>query len=73
VDIISEEECNVSSPSFPVQLDENSTFMLNATCPSVNISAGDPFGMILEINYTTLNNSLEPLLENDYVSGNASA
>ena len=73
VDLTSEDECNVSSPSFPLQMDENGTFMLNATCPSVNISSGDPFGVVLEMNYTTLNNSLEPLFENDYVSGNTSA
>lgn len=72
-DVISEDECNVSSPSFPVQLEENGTFLLKARCPFVNLSAGDPFGLILEINYTTLNDPSASLIESDYISGNASA
>jgi hypothetical protein len=73
IDLISEEDCNISSPSFPEQLDVNGTFFLNATCPQVNISEGEPYAMGLEVYYTTVNNPLAPLFENGYVSGNASA
>ncbi|MFZ2455663.1 MAG: hypothetical protein WAX07_04225 [Candidatus Altiarchaeia archaeon] len=73
VDLVSQEECNVSSPIFSEEANVNGTFILNATCPPANISAGDPYELAVEIRYTTVNNPLAPLYENDYVSGNASA
>jgi hypothetical protein len=73
IDIISGRDCNVSSPALFQEVDVNGTFTLNATCPPVNMSAGDPYELGLEIYYTTLNTPLGPLFENDYVSGNACA
>jgi hypothetical protein len=73
VDLISEDECNVSYPYFPAQLDVNGTVLLSASCPKLNISEGDAFGMILEMNYTALSDSAASQIEDDVVSGNASA
>ncbi len=65
-------ECNVTSPAPGDLVDVNGSFALNAACPGGNISAGGPYEVLLEIHYTTLNNTLAPLFENGYFSGNAS-
>jgi uncharacterized membrane protein len=71
LDLNSEAECNVTSPAPGETVDVNGTFALNAACPG-NTSAGSPYEFVLEIHYTTANNSLTSLFENGYFSGNAS-
>lgn len=72
LDAGSETDCNITSPAQSQEVDTGDSFDLNATCAGSNTQPGEPYGVLVQIHYATLNNPIAPLHENGYFSGNSS-